>query len=132
MIHHGRGMGTIHRRAGEAVSRTSARDAWTETADTYERKSLRSLGTPSSCSSFFDRATTRIALRPAPPNDAAAFPVKMNRGCFQILAGPFCRHYRINLSTTNRFVSPTIDREGRLILNLTQTVNVSRKVRARS
>ena len=89
-------------------------------------------GRPEAVHLFFDRATRRIALRPAPPNDAAAFPVKMNRGCFQILAGPFCRHYRINLSTTHRFVSPTIDREGRLILNLTQTVNVSRKVRARS
>ena len=78
---------------------------------------------------LFDRATKRIALRPAPANDAAAFPIKLNRGCFQVLAGPFCRHYRINLSTTHRFVAPTIDREGRLILNLTQTVAVSRNRR---
>ena len=32
-------------------------------------------GRPEAVHLFFDRATRRIALRPAPPNDGAAFPV---------------------------------------------------------
>lgn len=120
-------MGTIYRRAGEALSRTATLGPKRRILLNANLYNL--WGRPEAVHLFFDRATKRIALRPAPANDAAAFPIKLNRGCFQVLAGPFCRHYRINLSTTHRFVAPTIDREGRLILNLTQTVAVSRNRR---
>jgi len=88
-------------------------------------------GRPDAVHIFFDRATFRIALRPAPQNDPLAFPIKHNRGCFQILAGPFCRHYKINLNHTHRFVSPKIDSKRRLILDLRATVDVTRRVRKR-
>ncbi|HEX6279278.1 MAG TPA: hypothetical protein VFZ49_04605 [Pyrinomonadaceae bacterium] len=86
-------------------------------------------GRPEAAHLFFDRATRRIALRPAPANDNAAFPVRLNRGAFQILAGPFCRHFKIIIGTTHKFVSPRIDSEGRLILDLRSTVRVSRNSR---
>ena len=86
-------------------------------------------GRPEAVHLFFDRETRRIALKPAAIDDPAAFPVKENRGCFQILAGPFCRHYKINLSHTQRFVSPKIDGKRRLILDLRATVDVSRRTR---
>ncbi|MGD9631046.1 MAG: hypothetical protein AB7V18_17545 [Pyrinomonadaceae bacterium] len=83
-------------------------------------------GRPAAAHLFFDRASRKIALQPAQPNDPAAFPVKENRRCFQIMAGPFCRHFRIMVNTTHKFVRPAITADGRLILNLSETVRVSR------
>ena len=42
-----------------------------------------------------------------------------------IHASPFCRHFGIKLSTTERFVEAEIDNDGILHLDLRKTVTVS-------
>ena len=54
-----------------------------------------------------------------------------NNGWF-IHAKPFCRHFGIQLDTTQKFVAPKIRNDGKLVLDLSNTVNVGlAKPRAR-
>lgn len=82
------------------------------------------LGSPASVALYYNRDLDTIAVQPAFERSNEHFPVtekQMGRG---IAAAPFCRHYRIRVPTTERFLSPKITPEGLLLLNLKETVTV--------
>ena len=81
----------------------------------------RLLGRPEAVQLFFNRKKDKIAVKPAHALLADAFPH----------TSPFCLHYGIRLSATERFVLPDIDDEGILHLDLRTTVTVKRPRRSR-
>lgn len=85
----------------------------------------RLLGRPEAVKLFFNRAKDRIAIKPAHARLADAFPLTAKSGYYLLKASPFCRHFGIRLSATEKFVNPEIDNEGILHLDLSTTVNVS-------
>jgi len=89
----------------------------------------RAWGKPDGVYLLFNRGRDQIALQPTGARLPGAFPVKENRGCYQIMAGPFCRHFEIKIDATHKFIRPEINHEGKLILNLSETTLVTRTKR---
>ena len=88
---------------------------------------FRLLGAPRSVVLFYDPNKKKIAVSPCHPQLADAFPVKIqakDAGTRIIFAASLCRHFRIDLDTTERFIDPDIDSHGVLHLDLTRTVTV--------
>jgi len=48
-----------------------------------------------------------------------------------VYANPFCKHFNIRVTTTQKFIDPTIDAAGRLYLKLRETISVTRGPRAK-
>lgn len=94
----------------------------------YER-----LGRPAAVFLFFNREDKVIAVEPATdPADAAAFPVKRKTHVgWRINASPFFKHYNIRTETTERFVRPVFESDGRLHLDLKETVTTKQFRRKR-
>ena len=86
----------------------------------------RELGKPTAVYLHFSRREDTIALEPVhsfkKPN---AFPFRPNGSGRYINTAPFCRHFGINLDSTQKFIHPEI-RDGVLHLKLNETVTVSR------
>lgn len=96
----------------------------------------RRMGEPDAVRLAFSREYHTIAVVPCSPRLAESFPVltKNNSGR-RINAAPFCRHFRIYIDSTLRFLDPEIDSDATLHLDLRKVVNVSqvrRKQRPRS
>lgn len=85
----------------------------------------RMLGRPEAVHLFFNRSKDTIALRPASERLNDVFPVRERSGAYFVHASPFCKHFGIKLTTTERFVGPDVDKEGHLHLDLSSTVTVS-------
>lgn len=89
-------------------------------------------GSPAAVYLFFNRRLKQIALMPADAKDTSAFPVRSNgSGGYQIMAVPFCQHYNIQIRYTHKFIRPEITDDGQLILDLTNTIRVSRRTRTK-
>lgn len=74
----------------------------------------------------YNRRRNLIAIERADPNSNDAFPVRVNRNCFEIMASSFCRHFGIKIDSTLKFLRPKFDDDRRLILKLNETTIVSR------
>ena len=86
----------------------------------------RLLGCPEAVQLFFNRSKDVIAVKPAHARLPDAFPVKEKSGYYIVHSSPFCRHFGIRLTTTEKFVQPDIDKDGILMLDLKTTVTVKR------
>jgi hypothetical protein len=67
----------------------------------------------------------------ADAKDKSAFPVKPSGRSYQIMALPFCRHYNILIKYTHKFVRPEIAEDGQLVLDLANTIRISRRQRTK-
>jgi hypothetical protein len=91
----------------------------------------RQLGKPAAVHLLFNRQRDQIGLEPTSPRLPEAFPVKEHNNVYYISAAPFCRHFGIKIDATHKFIRPEVSSDGKLILNLSETVLVTRKKRRR-
>ena len=86
----------------------------------------RRLGRPEAVKLSFSRDLQTIAVTPCSPRLNEAFPVQTKgESGRRINAAPFCRHFRINIDSTLRFLDPYIGQEGTLHLDLRKVVSVA-------
>jgi hypothetical protein len=85
----------------------------------------RILGKPAAVALYYNRERDDIAIEPANPRFPENFPVRPKQSAWIIQASPFCVHFRLKPSTTQRFVRPDIDDSGILHLELGNTVTTS-------
>jgi hypothetical protein len=96
-------------------------------AITMNAKCYRELGQPPAANLYFSRADDTIAIEPVHSNHMpTAFPFRSNSSARYLNAAPFCRHFRIKLDSTQRFIHPEI-RDGALHLKLSETVTIKRE-----
>ena len=84
------------------------------------------LGSPDVVELRYDPANNLIGLKPTEPDANNAFPVKPkdNFRTRIVHASPFVRHHNIGTDRTVAFLSPEIDRDGTLVLDLSATTVV--------
>ena len=81
-------------------------------------------GSPKAVAIYYCREDDAIALEPAHARFSENFLVVKKQNGWAIHASTFCRHNKIRIPTTERFIRPDITNEGQLILNLRETVIV--------
>ena len=81
-------------------------------------------GRPKAVALYYSREDDAIAVQPAYERFAEHFQVVKKQMGWVVHASTFCRHYRIRVPNTERFIRPDLDNEGVLILNLRETVTV--------
>ena len=87
------------------------------------------LGKPEAVELFYNRREQKIAMKKTSPRFNEAFPlhrVRSDSGTRYINAASFCIHYGLEITGTHKFLRPEIDADGRLVLNLNETIQVSR------
>ncbi len=87
-------------------------------------KAYQCLGSPKAVALYYSREDDTIAVEPAYARFAEHFQVVKKQTGWAIHASTFCRHYRIRIPDTERFLRPEVTNEGQLILNLKETVTV--------
>ena len=103
-----------------------------ETRVTINRKGLiyfnskmhQALGSPKAVALYYSREDDAIAIQPAYERFIEHFKVVKKQTGWAIHAPTFCRHYKIRVPNTERFLRPDLDNAGNLILNLRETVTV--------
>lgn len=90
------------------------------------------LGSPKAVALYYSREDDSIAIEPGYPRFAENFPVVKKQMGWAIHASTFCRHYKIQIPNTERFIRPDLTNEGQLILNLRETVTVGGIARAKA
>ena len=93
------------------------------------RKMYEEFGAPDAAVLLFDRKNSVIGLCPAHRELKDAFPIKQKDGYWFIQAAVFCKHYGIRVEKTEQFVSPIVDGEGILRLDLTNSVSAAQRKR---
>ena len=83
-------------------------------------------GKPPAVYLYFNRPKDQIALEPTSPRLPEAFGVTEKCNGYMIHASPFCRHFGIRLEATHKFVRPELTPDGKLLLDLSNTVIVTR------
>ncbi len=85
------------------------------------------LGRPRAVLLYFEPLLNKIAVEPADPSANSVVPlIEKEFGAYYIPAKQFVRENRIAVAGTEAFVKPEINHNGIMILDLTQTVRVSR------
>ena len=84
----------------------------------------RMLGRLVAANLYFNRAKDQIAIEPTSARLPGVFPIHAKREGYVINAGPFCQHFGIRLTGTQRFVDPEIDQKGILLLELSNVVTI--------
>ena len=79
----------------------------------------QAFGQPKAVAIYYSRDDDAIALEPAYARFIQNFPVVKSMYGWTVHASSFCRHFRINIPSTQRFIRPEITNEGELILFLT-------------
>ena len=93
---------------------------------TMNAKCYRELGKPPGAFLHFSRIDDTIAIEPASSLMLpGVFPFHANGTARYLYAASFTRHFRIDLDTTLRFISPDF-RDGALQLKLSETVTIAR------
>ena len=87
------------------------------------------IGRPEAVELYYCRADDAIALEPARPRGERNFLVRKKQGGWAVHASTFCRHYRLSVATTEQFLGPERDSEGKMILSLRGTITVGGKGR---
>ena len=94
---------------------------------------FRLMGKPEAVKLAFSRDLQTIAVTPCSPRLGEAFAVlPKNSSGRRINAAPFCRHFRIHIDSTLRFLEPYLDPEGSLHLDLRKVVSVAQVRRKRA
>jgi hypothetical protein len=88
------------------------------------RAGWEALRKPRGVALYYSREHDSIALQPANPRHAEVFPVVPKQTGYSVYAATFCRHHRIRIPNTERFLRPNYTEQGNLILNLRETVTV--------
>ncbi len=96
------------------------------------RKMIEEFGVPDAVVLFFDSKNHIIGLSPAHRELKDAFPVRRKDGYWFVQIAVFCKHHGIRIEKTEQFVSPEIDNEGMLRLDLTNTVSAAQRNPRRS
>ncbi len=96
------------------------------------RKTYKLIGQPPAVYLYYSRVTDTIAVEPVlSPQLAEALPVLQQKTTsVRVNAAPFCRHFNIRLPATSRFIRTEV-RNGRLMLKLSETVNVTTAMKGR-
>ena len=89
-------------------------------------------GRPKAVALDYNREDDAIALEPAYERFTEHFKVVKRQMGWAVHASTFCRHHKIRVPNTERFLRPDIDDEGILKLNLRETVTVGGVVRTGS
>jgi len=87
-------------------------------------KMYTAFGRPKAVALYYDREADAIALEPAYERFAQNFLFTKRQTGWAIHASTFCRHYKIRIPDTERFIRPDLTNDGNLILNLRETVTV--------
>ena len=90
----------------------------------FSSKMYHAIGRPKAVALYYSREDDAIAVQPAYERFAEHFQVVKKQTGWAVHASTFCRHYKIRVPNTERFIRPDIDNEGTLILNLRETVTV--------
>ena len=90
---------------------------------------LERLGNPEAVLLMFDRLNEIIGVNPAPPTLPNAFPLKTRKtGRHRIIhATPFCKRFGIRVDATTSFLTPEIDEDGVLRLDLRAIAAVAKR-----
>lgn len=96
----------------------------------FNRKVHALLGKPTGVYLYFSRTDDQIAVEPASSRLPESLPVLETKQGWRVNAAPFCRHFRLKLDTTEKFIHPEIT-DGHLLLKLSETVTVSTPRRER-
>lgn len=94
-------------------------------------KAYQVFGRPKAVALYYSRENDSIAVQPAYERFAEHFQVVKKQNGWAIHASTFCRHYKVRVPNTERFVRPDVDNEGNLILNLRETITVGGILRER-
>lgn len=86
----------------------------------------KAFGSPKAVALYYSREDDAIALEPAYPRFDENFIVVKKQMGWAVHASTFCRHNKISVPTTERFLRPDLTNEGQLILNLRETVRVGK------
>jgi len=86
------------------------------------------LGCPAAVYLNYSRERSIIAIQKASIRVPESFPVVKNVCNWRINAAPFCRHFRIEIDTTLKFIHPELIDET-LYLKLNETVSVGGRKR---
>ena len=87
-------------------------------------KAYEALGRPKAVVLFYNREDDQIAIQPAYERFVEHFLIVKKQMGWAVHASTFCRHFRIRIPNTERFLRPDLTNEGQLILNLRETVTV--------
>ena len=114
---------------GPALSVRSARETLRVTINQkgliyMNARAYQALGRPKAVAIYYNREDDAIALEPAYPRFIQNFPVVKHMYGWMVHTSSFCRHFRIAIPSTQRFIRPEITQEGQLILKLRETVTV--------
>ncbi len=82
------------------------------------------LGRPKAVALYYSHEDEAIAVQPAYGRVSEHFQVMKRQTGWAIHASTFCRHYKIRVPNTERFIKPDLDNDGVLVLFLRETVMV--------
>ena len=112
-------------RAGPAAMRNQVRVTINRKGLIYMNvRMFTELGRPKAVALYYCREEDAIALQPAYERFDEHFLVVKRQTGWAVHASTFCRHWKISIPNTERFLRPDLDNEGVLILNLKETVTV--------
>ncbi len=94
-------------------------------------KAYTAFGRPKAVAVYYNRSVDAIAVEPANPRLAESFQVVRKQNGWAIHASTFCRHFKIRVETTERFIRPEITEQGVLVLSMRETVTVGGIIRRR-
>ena len=93
------------------------------------RKAIIAMGEPDAVMLYFDRERKAIGMQRSPIDRKYAFRL-VNRATREsgrmIFATSFCRHYGIRPTETLAFISPAVNHNGILVLNLHEVRSVKK------
>lgn len=97
------------------------------------QKAHKMMGKPLAVYLYYNRSKDMIILEKTDAlTSGNAFVFKDGGYSARILwAGPFCKHFKIRVQGTVKFLDPTTDALGNLYLKLSETINVSAGKRPR-
>lgn len=94
------------------------------------KRALEALGDPDSVALMYDPRRSIIGIQSVPPSRRSAFRLqrKFTKSNGRVVSAMnFCRHYSIRPDETLAFGSPTVNKDGIMILDLNDVRSVTRK-----
>ena len=95
----------------------------------FNKMAFDMIGKPEAVTLFYNRREQKIGMKGASPRFSEAFPVIASRPAATtrtVLAMSFLKHYGISVTETHKFLRPDLIGDRMLVLNLNETVIVSR------
>lgn len=96
----------------------------------FNRRVHDLLSKPSAVYLYLSRSDDQIAVEPASARLPESLPVLETKQGWRVNAAPFCRHFRLQLETCEKFIYPEIA-NGHHLLKLSETVTVSNAMKGR-